>query len=187
LDGKFGGTGANADVFREGNLTNPISTMDAIRTGHAFLDDIAHAAVPVLVGGVLQQDGDTAVGYKNADGSDGPRSTRGTQTAYDNEMLDAHYITGDGRGNENIGLSAVHHVFHSEHNHTVEQVKTKALESGDVNFLNEWLRNPVSEIPTDPAVIATLQWDGERLFQAARFTTEMQYQHLVFEEFARKA
>ena len=33
---------------------------------------------------------------------------------------------------------------------------------------------------------ATLSWDGERLFQAARFATEMQYQHLVFEEFARK-
>ena len=29
-------------------------------------------------------------------------------------------------------------------------------------------------------------WDGERLFQAARLATEMQYQHLVFEEFARK-
>jgi Ca2+-binding RTX toxin-like protein len=31
-----------------------------------------------------------------------------------------------------------------------------------------------------------LVWDGERLFQSAKFTTEMQYQHLVFEEFARK-
>ena len=29
-------------------------------------------------------------------------------------------------------------------------------------------------------------WNGERLFQAAKFPTEMQYQHLVFEEFARK-
>ena len=29
-------------------------------------------------------------------------------------------------------------------------------------------------------------WDGERLFQAAKFATEMQYQHMVFEEFARK-
>ena len=34
--------------------------------------------------------------------------------------------------------------------------------------------------------IDALQWDGERLFQAAKFGTEMQYQHLVFEEFARK-
>src|SRR4029434_9736367 len=29
------------------------------------------------------------------------------------------------------------------------------------------------------------QWNGERLFQVAKFGTEMQYQHLVFEEFAR--
>ena len=29
-------------------------------------------------------------------------------------------------------------------------------------------------------------WDGARIFQAAKFGTEMQYQHLVFEEFARK-
>ena len=34
--------------------------------------------------------------------------------------------------------------------------------------------------------VAALVWDGERLFQAAKFGTEMQYQHLVFEEFARK-
>ena len=27
---------------------------------------------------------------------------------------------------------------------------------------------------------------GDRLFQAARFVTEMEYQHLVFEEFGRK-
>ena len=37
-----------------------------------------------------------------------------------------------------------------------------------------------------PADLSTLVWDGERLFQAAKFGTEMQYQHLVFEEFARK-
>ena len=35
------------------------------------------------------------------------------------------------------------------------------------------------------AQIDALQWNGERLFQAAKFGTEMQYQHLVFEEFAR--
>ena len=36
-----------------------------------------------------------------------------------------------------------------------------------------------------PANLTTLVWNGERLFQAAKFGTEMQYQHLVFEEFAR--
>jgi hypothetical protein len=185
-DGKFS---SGDDLFVEGNPAAPISTANAIRTGHAFLDDIAHAAAPVIVGGVLQQDSDSAVGYS------GGFNSRGSQTAYDNELLDAHYITGDGRGNENIGLTAVHHVFHSEHNHTVEQVKARAIESGDIDFLNEWLRVDLPAgtqlpNPSDAAAVKafadSLSWDGERLFQAARFTTEMQYQHLVFEEFARK-
>ncbi|MGO4525956.1 peroxidase family protein [Microvirga sp. 2MCAF35] len=175
------------DLVVSGTPGAPVSLVNAVLTGHAFLDDIAHAAVPVLVGGVLQKDGDSAVGYANADGSTtGLANSRGSNTAYDNELLDAHYITGDGRGNENVGLTAIHHIFHSEHNHLVDQVKSVVLSSGDLAFLNEWLRIPVSAIPTDPAAINSLQWDGERLFQAARFTNEMEYQHLVFEEFARK-
>ena len=51
-------------------------------------------------------------------------------------------MAGDGRVNENIGLTAVHHVFHSEHNRLVEH--TKAVDpptaaSGDLAFLNQWL------------------------------------------------
>ena len=60
--------------------------------------------------------------------------------AYDDELLDAHFITGDGRGNENIGLTAVHQIFHSEHNRLVEHIKDVAIASNDVAFLNEWLR-----------------------------------------------
>ncbi len=33
--------------------------------------------------------------------------------------------------------------------------------------------------------IQNSEWNGERLFQAAKFSTEMQYQHLVFENYAR--
>ena len=41
--------------------------------------------------------------------------------------------------------------------------------------------------PTGGSVGDRANWDyNERLFQAARFVTEMQYQHLAFEEFARK-
>ncbi|MFC3632084.1 peroxidase family protein [Paracoccus angustae] len=185
LDGRLG---TADDELVEGNLANPVNPSDvgAFLTDHAFLDDIAHNAVPVLAGGVLRADGDDAVGYKNADGTNGPVNERGQNAAYDDELLDAHYITGDGRGNENIGLSAVHHVFHSEHNRLVDQVKALALETGNLNFLNEWLSVDVSALPATDAEIAALQWDGERLFQTARFVNEMQYQHLVFEEFARK-
>ncbi|QQR39259.1 peroxidase family protein [Devosia rhizoryzae] len=178
------------DIVVSGTPTAPVNptTAGAIRTPNAFLDDIAHAAVPVVAGGVLQADGDNGVGYFNADGTAGGINSRGQQTHYDNEMLDAHYITGDGRGNENIGLTAIHHVFHSEHNSIVEQTKEVVLESGDLAFINQWLLKPIAslaEIDT-AAEIDALVWDGERLFQVGRFTNEMEYQHLVFEEFGRK-
>ena len=46
---------------------------------------------------------------------------------YDNENLNAHFITGDGRGNENIGLTTVHSIFHSEHNRLVEANKATLI------------------------------------------------------------
>ncbi|MDI3355062.1 heme peroxidase [Pseudomonas sp. UYIF39] len=173
------GTADDVTQLVEGNRDAPISLASAVSAGHGFLDDIAHNAAPVVVGGVLQADADTDIG--NAQ----PVGAGGNNLTYDNELLDAHYIAGDGRVNENIGLTTVHHVFHSEHNRLVQQTKDTLLAAGDLAFLNEWLVDDVAAIPTTPAGIAALVWDGERLFQAAKFGTEMQYQHLVFEEFAR--
>ncbi len=165
------------DVVLEGNPTANgglgISTTNAIRTASAFLADIAHEAVPI---GKIA-DGDITIGLGNPGNGD---------TEYDNELLDAHFMAGDGRVNENIGLTAVHHVFHAEHNRLVQHTKDTVLASNDLAFINEWLADDLAAVPTTPAQIAALVWDGERLFQAAKFGTEMQYQHLVFEEFARK-
>ena len=145
-------------------LARPSTPARRVRTGHAFLDDIAHTASPLQPDRrAADADGDSVVGADAA--------AAGT---YDNELLDRHFITGDGRGNENIGLTAVHHVFHSEHNRQVDEIKATILASGDAAFIASWQLSP------------TASWNGERLFQAARFATEMQYQHLVFEEFARK-
>ena len=99
-------------------------------------------------------------------------------------MLDAHYITGDGRGNENIGLTAVHHVFHAEHNRLIGHLKEVILAEVDTDpaFVSQWL-NPGADMSDG---VQESDWNGERLFQAGRFATEMQYQHLVFENFARR-
>ncbi|AYF85838.1 MULTISPECIES: peroxidase family protein [unclassified Pseudomonas] len=171
--------GAGGTFLVEGDPTanggQGISLANAVRTGHAFLDDIAHSANPFnsQTGALLAADADGVAGTDD-----------GNPATYDNELLDSHYIAGDGRVNENIGLTAVHHVFHSEHNRLVDHTKEVILSSGDVDFLNQWLLVPVvGQIPADTS---TLVWNGERLFQAAKFGTEMQYQHLVFEEFARK-
>ena len=151
----------------EGNPDAPVDATQALEVNHAFLDDIAHAATPLSSQGApLTADADGAVGI-------GDPSVR---NVYDDELLGIHYITGDGRGNENIGLSAVHHVFHSEHNRLVGHIDDVLAATGDQTFIDQW------HDESGPR-----GWDyGERLFQAARFVTEMEYQHLAVEEFARK-
>src|SRR4029077_1022534 len=162
--------GTADDILVEGDLAAPISLANAVGTGHQFLIDIAHSADP---SGALSPDADTDLGNTPSAGF------------YDNELLDKHYIAGDGRVNENIGLTAVHSIFHHEHNRLVDQTIDTVLASKDLAFLNEWLLTPIAALPTTPEQIAALAWNGERLFQVAKFGTEMQYQHLVFEEFAR--
>src|SRR3954467_2982000 len=140
---------------------------DALRTGHGFLNDIAHNATPDP-GLIAVRDG-VYCDFR----SPTCRTAPGT---YDGDVLDAHFVTGDGRGNENIALTMVHNIFHAEHNRLVH----------DVDRLINQLLTP-AEIAAWKAVDTASGWGyGERLFQAARFVTEMEYQHLVFEEFARK-
>ncbi|WP_324730757.1 peroxidase family protein [Pseudomonas paeninsulae] len=169
------GTADDTTILVEGNPAAPVDLTNAVSTGHQFLIDIAHNAVPInqQTGAALTADADDVAGGPVAAGT------------YDNELLDAHYIAGDGRVNENIGLTAVHHIFHSEHNRMVAHTKDVVLASNDVAFINEWLLTPIASLPVGQAAIDALVWNGERLFQVGKFSTEMQYQHLVFEEFAR--
>jgi Ca2+-binding RTX toxin-like protein len=171
-----------------GNTGDPIVTNTEIAS---LVADVNHDGVVNLLDVDRNNDGNLTLFDFDIDGNgvvnaaDLVADDRNAET-YDNEMLDAHFVTGDGRGNENIALTSVHSIFHSEHNRTVEankQTIITAASAGDIAFLNEWLLQPVAAVPTD---LNTLVWDGDRLFQAARFTTEMQYQHLVFEEFARR-
>jgi Ca2+-binding RTX toxin-like protein len=117
-------------------------------TGHAFLDDMAHG---VLSG--LDASGDVSNAAKQA-------------------LLEAHFVAGDGRANENIGLTAIHDVFHAEHERVLKDIIATGgmVKQADGSYIDDTGR----------------VWTGEDLFQAAKLVTEMEYQHLVFGEFARK-
>ena len=195
----------------EGVLGAPVAASQAFSAGRAFLNDIAHSAVP---SGPVDHDRnpdtpavDVLPDADNVAGNVITPNMYGIATTYDDELLDAHFIVGDGRGNENIGLTSVHQIFHAEHNLRVEQIKHELFtaENASVAFLNEWLVTDLTQeqfntaraqllalenapTPNEQAIdafYAGFAWDGERLFQAARFSTEMVYQHLVFEEFGR--
>jgi Ca2+-binding RTX toxin-like protein len=177
---------------------NEAYKVSTVGTNHAFLNDIAHHAAPSFV----DDDHNPATPkIRQVADSDNLVGDDGDPLTYDNEMLDAHFLTGDGRGNENIALTSVHSIFHSEHNRLVEANKDTLIASGDAAVVNEWLLsgagNQITQTQLDSinaltnpvakaAAIDVLSWNGERLFQAGRFVTEMQYQHLVFEEFARR-
>lgn len=182
----------------EGNRDAPIDTTPAIHTNHAFLDDIAHGATPLFncETGALepQQYDETGEPIPFPPGTvcdAGGNPVRGGElTGYNPDTLGSHFITGDGRGNENIGLTAVHHIFHSEHNRMVEHVRDVLSQPENAELLkayrgeaHAWPNQRERDILPGPEAD---DWSFEqRLFQAARYVTEMEYQHLVFEEFAR--
>ena len=149
-------------TLREGNLAAPITTdVNTVRTGNAFINDMAQGASPV--------------------------DPFGNPVPYNHALLDAHYVAGDGRVNENIGLTAIQNIFHSEHDRILATIKSTVqaeLNKGDTGYATNWVLPGV--VLTPGVAIADTQWNGERLFQAAKFATETEYQHLVFEEFARK-
>ena len=157
----------------EGNLAAPVPVpANTLHFDTPFLTDIAHNADPSpnpQTGVTPTPDVDNT---PSADFANQPANT------YDDEMLNAHFACGDGRCNENIALSSIHQIFHSEHNRLADDINTTLT---------------TDTSPTGVAALA--QWKalgvsgygyGERLFQAARYVTEMEYQHTVFEEFARK-
>ena len=164
----------------EGDTTAPVAVpADVLHFDTPFLTDVAHNADP------SPQDSDNnpatprvapapdADTTASADFASQPAGT------YDDEMLNLHFIAGDGRVNENIGLTAIHQVFHSEHDRLIGDIKNvlanDTIDARGEAALAEWKLAEGGD-----------GWNGERLFQAARFITEMEYQHLVFEEFARK-
>ncbi|HMD12778.1 MAG TPA: peroxidase family protein, partial [Marmoricola sp.] len=185
---KTADNGCGTDLLLEGDLTNPVPVPpNAQHFDTPFLTDIAHNADP------SPQDTDhnpatpKVAPTKDADTTASADFASQPPGTYDDEMLDAHFSCGDGRCNENIGLSAIHQVFHSEHDRLVANIKntleTDTSATG-VAQLAKW------QAPRDTSATAgpnAPAFDyGQRLFQAARFVTEMEYQHLVFEEFARK-
>ena len=159
-----------------GTAIEPVNptAVNARRTPAAFLIDINRDAEPIIDSvGVLQQDGDAVVGLSGTEaGSDPEANGRGGFKTYDNELLDAHYVTGDGRGNENIALTAIHDMFHAEHNRVMEANKLTLLRSGDRAAINEWL---LFELPNGGALpeptagqeelqafADSLIWNGEK-------------------------
>ncbi|MDH4404540.1 MAG: peroxidase family protein [Cyanobium sp. D14.bin.5] len=78
----------------------------------------------------------------------------------DPTRLNQHAVGGDGRLNENIGLTSLHEIFVTTHNNILAQIE--------------------SDLPNNQSVT------GEELFQLAKLANENFYQHHVVQEYARR-
>ncbi len=113
-----------------------------------------------------------------------------------------HYIAGDGRVNENIALTAIHHVFHEEHNFQVQNVintiyaedAREFAASGTHDGLHKWQVTTGTTLRPDGNYIYAngtgttddvIAWDQDKMFNAAKLIVEMEYQHAAIDQYAR--
>ena len=106
-----------------------------------------------------------------------------------------HYIAGDGRVNENFGLTSIHHIFHEEHNFQVQNLM-EALHTQDIST-NDTAHAKLHEFQIDvgngmnaagdyvAADHVTISWDMDRMFNATKLIVEMEYQHAAVDQYAR--
>ncbi|WP_439114161.1 peroxidase family protein [Hydrogenophaga sp.] len=218
---------ANGQAVAGGNLATVRGELVLQTMGHAFLDDMDRSANP-------------------------------SSPSYNSALLGDHFIAGDGRINENIGLTAIQEVFHVEHNRLLNDITgfmtavntpsivvgnsgnnliadlglaenttftsgvlgTAVVGSGTVrggNLVFNSTTIAIANGSTLDQVVAAVNaanattgvaavnnggrlelltqfyndvhgnvWTGEMLFQAAKLVNEMEYQHMIFGEFARK-
>jgi len=146
----------------DSRLQGATPTLVLAKAGVAFLDDISpytddgagHGLSALSVNAP-----DMAAGYKF------PGQAQTTQY-----WLDHHFVSGDGRANENIGLSAIHEIFVKFHNANVDSV----VSSFASRLSTDALRTGQLVAPT-----------GEQLFQEAKIMSEATYQHMVFASYVR--
>ena len=113
------------------------------------------------------------------------------------ESIGEHYVAGDGRVNENVGLTAVHHVWHEEHNYQVDNLEqaitaqdTKATAAGDLTHkaLHDWQIDAGHGMDGQGNFIdaqGAINWDSDKIFNATKLVVEMEYQHVAVDQYAR--
>jgi Animal haem peroxidase len=197
-------------VDKDGNVSNGIQ---AISTGDPLLLDM----LPQIDLAHINAVGLTPIAGFSGNVADyvNPLSGQpvvGANLAIVNEILlrsiGDHYIAGDGRVNENFGLTAMHHVWHEDHNWQIDNL---------INSINQQqLLDPAKAIahgwqdaiaPLALDVLGSgvtivgghyedakgnyvdktgkISWNQEKLFQSATLIVQTEYQHVAIDQYAR--
>lgn len=174
-------------------------------TGHAILSDMGNGASPMSPMGTplpslsslnvqYNNDLDAYVTFLNTQEAGTVTDRNGDSLVdhndlvagihyYDDALLAAHYVSGDHRANENVGLTSMHHIFHEEHNIQAAAIKDAVTEQAAL--LND---GTAAGIQAEADYLAQWQtapgeWDGEKIYQAARIIVETEYNHISIDQY----
>lgn len=102
------------------------------------------------------------------------------------------YLAGDARANENAGLTAIHHVWHENHNYQIDNlvgyIAKEQLADPTHNFAHQFQQTTAFQDAQGNYLASAggaIAWDQEKMFQAATFINQMEYQHVAIDQFAR--
>lgn len=124
----------------------------------------------------------------------------GQQTVVNEILLRAigdHYVAGDGRVNENMALTAMHHVWHENHNWQIDNLISSIeaqhlLDPGRTYAHQFQIKTAFQDAESNYLAAAynaqgdnTVAWNQELLFQQALLINQMEYQHVAIDQFAR--
>jgi len=108
-----------------------------------------------------------------------------------------HYVAGDGRVNENFGLTSMHHVWHENHEWQIDNLimyigRSQAADPSKT-FAHAW-QVAVPGVGGQPRTDAqgnyvdaqgNISWNQEKMFQAATLVNQREYQHVAIDQYAR--
>ena len=120
----------------------------------------------------------------------------GADPAIVNEILlrsiGDHYVAGDGRANENFGLTAIHHVWHENHNwqidNLIEIIRQQQLADPSHTAAHVWQVDAgqgVDNLGNFKDANGDISWNQEKMFQAALLINQTEYQHVAIDQYAR--
>jgi Ca2+-binding RTX toxin-like protein len=111
--------------------------------------------------------------------------------AVGNLLMDSvgdHYVAGDGRANENFGLTSLHHVFHENHNVQLVNLENNILVKGDLAARHDLQIVTSQQDANGNYLLAdnvTVAWNPDKMFLFAKLVNEMEYQHVAIDQYAR--
>ena len=183
-------TGANLHFYGTDLTTYPSET-DSVKVGQ--LTDGTYVGASALA---------TWVNFANFSIT---ASDPAVYDAVSNLLVDSvgdHYVAGDGRANENFGLTSLHHVFHENHNVQLIEVENDILAQTDAALRQGFQLAVNGSAPTGVGVTVVdghyedanhnyttasgaISWDPDKLFEITKLVNEMEYQHVAIDQYAR--